>query len=191
MHLAGAVSLWQAPRMTQGESKPHRLSFTPEERGRWVSRYRSSGQTQAQFAQQHGLKLTTLQWWICPRGRAVGLGGFSRWENARPHRGRCRGAAEYLRAPSLQARIGVSHPFFQDRRFDPLRSLRGCGLAASEDGFGLHGGYGGTKARCLDAYEKSTDRDTEWRVFSGEWRVICDGGRMSLWTFVLDPRLKS
>jgi transposase-like protein len=64
MHLAGAVSLWQTPRMTQAESKAHRLSFTPEERGRWASRYRSSGQTQAQFAQQHGLKLTTLQWWI-------------------------------------------------------------------------------------------------------------------------------
>jgi hypothetical protein len=50
--------------MTQAESKPHHLSFTPEERAEWVSRYRSSGQTQARFAQQHGLKLTTLQWWI-------------------------------------------------------------------------------------------------------------------------------
>lgn len=50
--------------MTQAESKPHRLSSTLEERAQWVSRYRSSGQTQAQFAQQHGLKLTTLQWWI-------------------------------------------------------------------------------------------------------------------------------
>ena len=29
-----------------------------------VSQYRSGGLTQAQFAQQHDLKLTTLQWWI-------------------------------------------------------------------------------------------------------------------------------
>lgn len=41
-----------------------RPSLTPEERAEWVSRYRLSGLTQAQFAQQHGLKLTTLQWWI-------------------------------------------------------------------------------------------------------------------------------
>lgn len=55
--------------MTHAESKPHRLSFTREERAQWVSRYRSSGQTQAQFAQQNGLKLTTLQWWIYGPGR--------------------------------------------------------------------------------------------------------------------------
>jgi hypothetical protein len=50
--------------MTESESKLHRSSFTPDERAQWVSRYRSSGLTQAQFAQQYGLKLTTLQWWI-------------------------------------------------------------------------------------------------------------------------------
>jgi transposase-like protein len=50
--------------MTQAESKSGRPSLTPEERAEWVSRYRSSGQTQAQFAKQHGLKLSTLQWWI-------------------------------------------------------------------------------------------------------------------------------
>jgi hypothetical protein len=50
--------------MARAESKPDRPSFTLEERAEWVSRYRSSGQTQAQFAKQHGLKLTTLQWWI-------------------------------------------------------------------------------------------------------------------------------
>ena len=50
--------------MTESESKSHRPTFTPNERAQWVSRYRSSGLTQAQFAQQHGLKLTTLQWWI-------------------------------------------------------------------------------------------------------------------------------
>src|SRR5207302_272864 len=42
-------------------SKQHRPVFTPEERAQWVSRFRSSGLTQVQFAQQHGLKLTTLQ----------------------------------------------------------------------------------------------------------------------------------
>jgi hypothetical protein len=50
--------------MTQLQSEPQRPTFTPDERAEWVSRYRSSGQTQAQFAQQHGLKLSTLQWWI-------------------------------------------------------------------------------------------------------------------------------
>jgi hypothetical protein len=51
--------------MSESESKPHgRPTITPEERAEWVSRYRSSGLTQVQFAQQHGLKLTTLQWWI-------------------------------------------------------------------------------------------------------------------------------
>jgi transposase-like protein len=50
--------------MRESESKPPRPTFSPEEREQWVSRYRSSGLTQAQFAQQHGLKLTTLQWWI-------------------------------------------------------------------------------------------------------------------------------
>jgi hypothetical protein len=50
--------------MTESDRKPQGSTFTPEERAEWVSRYRSSGQTQAQFAQQHGLKLCTLQWWI-------------------------------------------------------------------------------------------------------------------------------
>jgi hypothetical protein len=50
--------------MTASKSKPQFPAFTPDERAQWVSRYRSSGLTQAQFAQQHGLKLSTLQWWI-------------------------------------------------------------------------------------------------------------------------------
>jgi transposase-like protein len=50
--------------MRELESKSQLPPFTPDERAEWVSRYRSSGLTQAQFAQQHGLKLTTLQWWI-------------------------------------------------------------------------------------------------------------------------------
>jgi len=50
--------------MSESEIKSQRPTFTADERAQWVSRYRSSGLTQAQFAQQHGLKLTTLQWWI-------------------------------------------------------------------------------------------------------------------------------
>ena len=50
--------------MRESESKPQGPTFGPDERALWVSRYRSSGLTQAQFAQQHGLKLTTLRWWI-------------------------------------------------------------------------------------------------------------------------------
>lgn len=48
-------------------SKPRRPVFTPEERAQWVSRFRSSGLTQVQFTQQHGLKLTTLQRWLYGR----------------------------------------------------------------------------------------------------------------------------
>ena len=68
MHLAGGVRLWQARRMRQPDSKLRRPVFTPEERAQWISRFRSSGLTQAQFAQQHDLKLTTLQRWIYGRG---------------------------------------------------------------------------------------------------------------------------
>src|SRR5579875_1179960 len=34
----------------------------------WVTRFRSSGLTQAQFAEQNGLKLKTLQRWLYGRG---------------------------------------------------------------------------------------------------------------------------
>lgn len=68
MHLAGAVRVWQAGGMRQLNSKPHPRVFTPEERSQWVSRFRSSGLPQAQFARRHGLKLTTLQKWLYGRG---------------------------------------------------------------------------------------------------------------------------
>jgi len=50
--------------MRKSESKRQRPTFSLDERAQWVSRYRSSGLTQAQFAQQNGLKLATLRWWI-------------------------------------------------------------------------------------------------------------------------------
>ncbi len=54
--------------MRQAGSKRGRRTFTGEERAEWVSRFRSSGLTQPQFAQAHGLKLGTLQRWLYGRG---------------------------------------------------------------------------------------------------------------------------
>jgi hypothetical protein len=48
--------------MRQSTSKPCPPS-SPEERRQWISRFRASGLTQGQFAQQHGLKRCTLQAW--------------------------------------------------------------------------------------------------------------------------------
>ena len=42
--------------------------FTGDERADWVSRFRSSGLTQPEFAREHGLKLGTLQRWLYGRG---------------------------------------------------------------------------------------------------------------------------
>ena len=65
-HLARAVELWQAGGMnsTTKQRRPH---FTAEERESWISRFRSSGLTQPQFARAHDLKLGTLQRWLYGR----------------------------------------------------------------------------------------------------------------------------
>jgi len=54
--------------MRQAGSSRDRRTFPGEERAEWVSRFRSSGLTQPQFAQAHGLKLGTLQRWLYGRG---------------------------------------------------------------------------------------------------------------------------
>ena len=49
--------------------------LTPQKRSRLVAQYRASGLTQSQFAQQHGLKLSTLRQWIYrPEGQRSPLG---------------------------------------------------------------------------------------------------------------------
>jgi hypothetical protein len=50
---------------TTQQGRPH---FTGEERESWISRFRSSGLSQARFADQNGLKLKTLQRWLYRRG---------------------------------------------------------------------------------------------------------------------------
>lgn len=67
MHLARAVALWQAGGMNSS-TKQRRPRFTGEERESWISSFRSSGLPQARFAEQNGLKLTTLQKWLYGRG---------------------------------------------------------------------------------------------------------------------------
>ena len=54
--------------MRQAGGKQGRRTFTGDERADWVSRVRSSGLTQAEFAREHGLKLGTLQRWLYGRG---------------------------------------------------------------------------------------------------------------------------
>ena len=63
-----AVQLWQADGMRQAGGKQGRRTFTDDERADWVSRFRSSGLTQPEFAREHGLKLGTLQRWLYGRG---------------------------------------------------------------------------------------------------------------------------
>jgi transposase-like protein len=53
-------------------TKQRRPHFTTEERETWVSRFRSSGLTQPEFAREHGLKLGTLQRWLYGRGVHAG-----------------------------------------------------------------------------------------------------------------------
>jgi hypothetical protein len=49
--------------------KPPPPTCSSEDRGQWISRYPSSGLTQVQFAQQHGVKLKTLRGWLCLQRR--------------------------------------------------------------------------------------------------------------------------
>jgi transposase len=118
MHLVGGVKLWQASRMTQAESKSDRPSFTPEERAEWVSRYRSSGQTQAHFAQQHGLKLTTLQWWIYgpQRKQQHSTAAFREIAVSPPWSGGV-WAAEVTWPSGMTVRLGASSRGLLDRSF--------------------------------------------------------------------------
>jgi hypothetical protein len=55
--------------MKQSTSKS-RPPSTPEQRRQWISRFRTSGLTQAEFARQHGLKVYTLQAWLYREGRS-------------------------------------------------------------------------------------------------------------------------
>lgn len=46
-------------------------------RGQWVAKYRASGLSQSQFAERHGLKLSTLRQWIYrPEPRRVRRGAL-------------------------------------------------------------------------------------------------------------------
>jgi hypothetical protein len=90
VHLAWTFGLWQAGGMRKHLKSP-RPASTPEERRQWVSRYRASGLTQAQFAQQQGLKVCTLQRWLYGRGS---------WSWPRPKR----------KEPTLRAEEGTKYP---------------------------------------------------------------------------------
>ena len=48
-------------------SSRSRRRFAAEERANFVALYRQSGLRQSAFARQHGIKLGTLQQWLCRR----------------------------------------------------------------------------------------------------------------------------
>ena len=64
MHLAAASAVGVIWRDMNTATPPKRRRASAEERSRVVCLFRESGLTQAQFAQQHGIKLHTLQRWI-------------------------------------------------------------------------------------------------------------------------------
>jgi hypothetical protein len=67
VHLALASELWQAGGMNSS-TKQRRPHSTAEEREGWISRFQSSGLSQARFAEQNELKLKTLQRWLYTSG---------------------------------------------------------------------------------------------------------------------------
>jgi transposase-like protein len=46
------------------DSDPVRRKWTAAERAQWIERFRASGLTQSEFAQQQGLNLGTFRQWI-------------------------------------------------------------------------------------------------------------------------------
>ncbi|HLJ88469.1 MAG TPA: hypothetical protein VKZ53_16735 [Candidatus Angelobacter sp.] len=97
-------------------TRQRRRQSTPEEREGWISRFRSSGLSQAHFAEQNGLKLKTLQRWLYGRGAHAAPMGKPSASGDHSHRiGRkavviCR---KPRRAPS---------PTFQEVKLPPLDS---------------------------------------------------------------------
>lgn len=59
-------------------TNPRRKYFSEPERVQWVTRFRFGGLTQAQFAEQNGLKLKTLQRWLYGRGAQAAAKGRPR-----------------------------------------------------------------------------------------------------------------
>ena len=88
---------------TESEGKSAR-ERKREEREQWVEAYRTSAQTQAEFAKEHGINLATLQGWIYKKW-AVNHGRPGRIEPVRIVGGglagatRARGAAITVRWP--------------------------------------------------------------------------------------------
>ena len=50
--------------MNDTERSARRIAIRPVERREWVRKYEASGLTQRAFGLQHGLKLSTLQYWV-------------------------------------------------------------------------------------------------------------------------------
>ena len=56
----------------------------PDERARWLERYRRSGLGQEAFARTHGVKLSRLRYWLYhPRRRQASTNGGPRWQEIR------------------------------------------------------------------------------------------------------------
>jgi hypothetical protein len=91
--------------------------YTAEERTQWVSRFRSSGLTQVQFAQENGLKQKTLQRWLYGRkSRRVLKRRLARGLVDKSGAGRSHGTAAVLRGKPRR----LSAAAFREVRVQPL-----------------------------------------------------------------------
>ena len=57
--------------MNEGRMAVKRMVVSESERAGWVRKYKGSGLTQREFVRQHGLKLSTLQYWVVRERQAV------------------------------------------------------------------------------------------------------------------------
>jgi transposase-like protein len=91
-----------------------RAHSTPEERARWVHRYERSGLLQREFAERHGLGLSTLRKWITQAGNQVLSGGKGKpvWQELKLDGvlGAPRWVAEVVRPDGFVVRVGQDTP---------------------------------------------------------------------------------
>ncbi len=87
---------------------------TAEQRAKWVARYERSGLAQRDFAQRHGLGLSTLRKWIAQEGNQgmPGRNGQPVWQELKLEgwAGAARWAAEVVRPDGWVVRVTHDTP---------------------------------------------------------------------------------
>jgi len=91
-----------------------RAHSTPEARAQWVRRYERSGLLQREFAERHGLGLSTLRKWITQAGSQVLAGEHGKrvWQELKLEGvlGATRWAAEVVRPDGFVVRVAQDAP---------------------------------------------------------------------------------